>query len=52
MGDKIIAYHCRHWGGYVKIIGNLINDKWFDMESFFDKGKQFDEEMERLGVNG
>lgn len=23
------------WGDTIKIIGNLINDKWFDYESFF-----------------
>lgn len=50
--DKYIRVATQGWGGYVKIIGNLIHDEWFDMESFFDKGKQFDEELERLGVNG
>ena len=50
--DKYIRVVTKGWGGYIKIIGNLINDKWFDMGSFFDKGKQFDDELERLGVNG
>ena len=25
------------WGSSVKIIGNLIKDKWFDYDSFFEK---------------
>lgn len=26
------------WGSPVKIIGNVIKDKWFDYDTFFDKG--------------
>lgn len=27
------------WGSTVKIIGNILEDKWFDYESFFDDMK-------------
>lgn len=27
------------WGGTVKIIGNIVEEKWFDYESFFDDKK-------------
>lgn len=27
------------WGGSVKIIGNIVEEKWFDYESFFDDKK-------------
>ena len=29
----------RNKDGYVRIIGNIINDKWFDYESFFEDKK-------------
>lgn len=28
------------WGDTVKIIGNIIDDKWFDPESFFKDYKE------------
>lgn len=28
------------WGGTVKIIGNIVEEKWFDYESFFDDKKE------------
>lgn len=28
------------WGSSVKIIGNIINDKWFDAETFFTDKKE------------
>ena len=32
---KIIRVAIKGWGDSVKIIGNVISDKWFDIESFF-----------------
>lgn len=32
---KIIRVAVKGWGDSVKIIGNVISDKWFDIESFF-----------------
>lgn len=40
---RIEANHIRvatkGWGSTVKIIGNILEDKWFDYESFFDDMK-------------
>lgn len=37
---KYVRVATRSWGETVKIIGNIISDKWFDQESFFkDKEK-------------
>lgn len=33
--DKHIRVATKGWGSPVKIIGNIIKDKWFDYESFF-----------------
>ena len=32
---KYIRVAAKGWGNSVKIIGNIINDKWFDTETFF-----------------
>ena len=36
MVGKSIRVATKSWGDSVKIIGNLIRDKWFDVESFFN----------------
>lgn len=39
--DELKGKYCRvatkGWGSDIKIIGNLIKDKWFDYGSFFEK---------------
>ena len=36
---KYVRVATKGWGSSVKIIGNIIEDKWFDIETFFaDKG--------------
>lgn len=37
MKEKYIRVATLGWGDPVKIIGNIIEDKWFDSEKFFDK---------------
>lgn len=32
---KYVRVATKGWGDSVKIIGNIINDKWFDTETFF-----------------
>lgn len=32
---KYVRVATKGWGGLVKIIGNIISDKWFDIETFF-----------------
>ena len=32
---KYVRVAAKGWGNSVKIIGNIINDKWFDTETFF-----------------
>lgn len=40
MKGKIIRAATKGWGSSIKIIGNVIEDNWFDIESFFvDKKK-------------
>lgn len=37
---KYVRVATKGWGGSVKIIGNILKDKWFDIETFFaDKEK-------------
>lgn len=38
--DKYIRVASRGWGGLVKIIGNLISDQWFDVETFFEDKRE------------
>lgn len=35
MKGKYVRIANKGWGSSVKIIGNIISDKWFDYESFF-----------------
>ena len=35
MGGKYIRVATKGWGSKVDIIGNVIEDKWFDQSSFF-----------------
>lgn len=37
---KYIRIAAKGWGNSVKIIGNIINDKWFDTETFFADKKE------------
>lgn len=43
MNGKYVRVATKGWGDSIKIIGNILKDKWFDAESFF-KGKQEGEE--------
>lgn len=36
---KYIRVATKGWGSSVKIIGNLIKDKWFDIDEFFKEDK-------------
>ena len=36
MVGKYVRVATKGWGEPVKIIDNVINDKWFDTESFFN----------------
>lgn len=41
MKGKYVRVATKGWGSTVKIIGNILEDKWFDYESFFnDKEKE------------
>lgn len=42
MKGKYVRVASKGWGSTVKIIGNIIEDKWFDYESFF-KDKENEE---------
>ena len=35
MENKIIRVANKGWGSLIKIIGNVIEDKWFDAETFY-----------------
>ena len=37
---KYVRVATKGWGSSVKIIGNIINDKWFDAETFFTDKKE------------
>ena len=37
---KYVRIATKGWGDSVKIIGNIIKDKWFDAESFFTDKKE------------
>lgn len=39
MKDKIVRVAVKGWGDSVKIIGNVIKEKWFDAETFYVSGK-------------
>ena len=39
MKGKYVRIANKGWGSSVKIIGNIISDKWFDYESFFKDGE-------------
>lgn len=39
MQGKYIRVATKGWGSSVKIIGNLIKDKWFDIDEFFKEDK-------------
>lgn len=37
---KYIRFEDNGWGSTVTKIGNIIDDKWFDMKNFFTKGEK------------
>lgn len=37
MKNKYVRVATKGWGSSVKIIGNTIEDKWFDIDEFFKK---------------
>lgn len=39
LAGKLIRVKCEGWGEPVKVIGNIMEDKWFDIDKFF-KEKQ------------
>lgn len=41
---KYVRVATKGWGSPIKIIGNIINDKWFDSDSFF-KDKEAEEDV-------
>ena len=40
MKDKIVRVATKGWGSSVRIIGNVMSDKWFDIDSFFKDEKE------------
>ena len=38
--DKYVRVATKGWGDCVKIIGNILNDQWFDAETFFIDKKE------------
>ena len=40
MRNRIIRVATKGWGCSVKIIGNVLSDHWFDIESFFKENKE------------
>lgn len=40
--NKYVRVAMKGWGSSVKIIGNLIDDKWFDSDSFFADAAETD----------
>lgn len=36
MKGKYVRVATKGWGSSIKIIGNIIKDQWFDIESFFE----------------
>ena len=40
MKGKYIRVATEGWGSTVKIIGNIIEDKWFDVTTFFQDKKE------------
>ena len=43
MTGKIVRVATTGWADSIKIIGNVLSDKWFDIDSFF-KDKEFEKE--------
>lgn len=40
MEGKVVRVATKGWGDSVKIIGNVIEDKWFDIKGFFESVKE------------
>ncbi len=39
LSGKYVRVASKGWGSSIKIIGNIIEDKWFDTEGFFNSDK-------------
>lgn len=39
LAGKLVRVKCEAWGSPLKVIGNIMEDKWFDIDKFF-KEKQ------------
>lgn len=37
---QYLRYVCNGWGSTVTTIGNIIEDKWFNIKEFFEDGKK------------
>lgn len=44
LNGKYIRVATKGWGDSVNIIGNILNDKWFDQKSFFEDTKDNERE--------
>lgn len=42
MKGKVIRVAVKGWGDSIKIIGNVLEDNWFDAETFYDPNKDKD----------
>ena len=42
--ENLVGKYCRvqsdGWGSTIKVIGNIIEDKWFDIGKFFEEKKK------------
>ena len=42
--ENLVGKYCRvksdGWGSTIKVIGNIVEDKWFDLEKFFEEKKK------------
>ena len=47
---KYVRVAIKSWGDSVKIIGNIIKDKWFDSETFFIDNKENNNERKQNSI--
>lgn len=42
--ENLVGKYCRvksdGWGSTIKVIGNIVEDKWFNLEKFFEEKKK------------
>ena len=48
--DKYCRVKTEGWGGTIDEIGNIINDRWFNMKDFFAEQKHLREEAEKAKI--